>query len=180
MGFYIPKKKKNAFSIKEALNQAENDLYLDSPNADAPIRAAAFILDIILLTLIITTIQKLFSAISAYAIFFVDKNPDSQKFILITLATLEIGIKINSFYFYMIWSIFTFGGTAGKLLLGLRIISVKSGEPPTFLWVLIRETIAKLLTIVSIIGIFLPFIRKDHRTFHDFITFTTVKKIRGN
>jgi uncharacterized RDD family membrane protein YckC len=61
----------------------------------------------------------------------------------------------------------------------MRVIDARTGQRAPLPRVLLRETVMKALSIVTIIGILFPIFRKDRRTLHDLLARTCVKRIRG-
>jgi len=80
------------------------------------------------------------------------------------------------------WFLSKKGGLPGKLLLGLKIIDVKTGSFVTPGKAIGRETAGKLLSALTLmIGYFMAGIRKDKKALHDIICGTQViKKVKKN
>lgn len=78
--------------------------------------------------------------------------------------------------------IFMAGRTAGKAVVNLRVIDVRTGEPPAVFSCLLRGAWKgifccfpnPLVSIVGLVSFHLPLFRKDGRSLHDLATFTQV------
>lgn len=78
--------------------------------------------------------------------------------------------------------IFMGGRTAGKAVVNLRVIDVRTGEPPTVMGCLLRGAWKgifccfpnPLVSVVGLVSFHLPLFRKDGRSLHDLATFTQV------
>ncbi len=67
------------------------------------------------------------------------------------------------------------GQTPGLKAYELKLVKTKNHTDANLFQVIIRQSIS-ILTTMSIIGLFLPFFRKDQRTIHDIIAATTIIK----
>jgi uncharacterized RDD family membrane protein YckC len=65
------------------------------------------------------------------------------------------------------------GQTPGLKAYELKLVKTKDHTDANIFQVIIRQSIS-IFTTMSIIGLFLPFFRKDHRTIHDIIASTTI------
>ena len=63
------------------------------------------------------------------------------------------------------------GQTPGLKAYEIKLVNAQDLKDITLLQVIIRQTIS-IFTTMSIIGLFLPFFRKDHRTIHDIVAGT--------
>jgi uncharacterized RDD family membrane protein YckC len=73
-----------------------------------------------------------------------------------------------------------FGATLGKMIWGLKIVNNK-GKRPTIIWLLIRETAGKLLSIIFFwLGFLAMWLSDDGLTWHDKLTKTRVITDRKN
>ncbi|MBI4406226.1 MAG: RDD family protein [Deltaproteobacteria bacterium] len=166
MGTYLPAKRRPKRSVSDALREAEEDHFLDCPQAPFLQRAAAFFLDCIFLFLIWSATRRLSIAM--------------ESVISHWLQPLRYALTCVFFWHYGIWTLPRFGGSPGKLLLGLRVVNVLSGQRLGLREALLRELIGKVLSFCTLgFGFFLPLLRQDMRALHDLISASTVKKIRG-
>ena len=65
------------------------------------------------------------------------------------------------------------GQTPGLKAYEIKLVNTKDLKDATIIQIIIRQSIS-ILTTMSIIGLFLPFFRKDNRTIHDIVAFTTI------
>lgn len=184
MGNYVRGKTAPRRSVAQTLAEAEHDHYLDCPNADAVLRSAALLLDIILCSLAWTGIDNIFAALITYAINFpLTDAPESiyamHGLIRTNLEYFSWVFKLASFYFYFYWSVARFGGTPAKLLLGMRVIHSVTGQSPSFFQVLVREGVIKPLSMLFVLPLIYPLLNNDRRALHDIVAKTTVKKTKG-
>lgn len=182
MGQYIPGPWKNTArrSIADVLNEAEEQHFLDCPNADYLQRAAAFILDSIFLFLLCSATQKL-----ATVILEMMQSHDAQVSNSTIALILSIKTALQVFFWYssQIWWVTRFGASPAKLILGLRIIDSRTGANLSLPKVFFREVILKAGLFVATAGLVClrPSLRADHMTFHDVAARSVVKKTRpGN
>jgi uncharacterized RDD family membrane protein YckC len=68
---------------------------------------------------------------------------------------------------------FAGGQTPGKKALGLKVVDDKTFHEPSFLKLLIRY-LGYFVSMVSLIGFFVPLFRKDQKALHDLIAGTVV------
>lgn len=168
------KRNKEPRSIEEVLSQAEEDHYLECPNADITTRAAALLLDCILFSLLSSGLHQFYVAADGYMESF--EASQSLRF------SVHYGIwslKFAAGYFYFIWSLFQYGGTPAKLLMGLRVLEQETGKHLNQSQAITREILGKAISIGSVFGILLPLVRKDRKAMHDLMCLTVVKKIHG-
>lgn len=74
------------------------------------------------------------------------------------------------------------GRTLGKMMVNLRVIDVRTGEPPSAAGCLLRSAWkamflwfpSPLISLVALVNFHLPLFRKDNRAIHDLTTFTQV------
>src|SRR4051812_9546260 len=129
MGNYVPldKTPKPKRTVSRALLEAERDHLLDCPNAEFPLRAAAFVLDAILCTILWKGLGASASAIGTYVhgTFFPNAAADGwdarQAVVFFAQVT-----KMAMLYLYCVWCEVRHGGSPAKLLLGLRVVDAKS------------------------------------------------------
>ena len=127
-------------------------------------RLAAYALDrlILCVVLLFVRIPGWFSSGDFYsqAVFFTFTAMDILRWVLISL------------YFVIL----TAGGgaTLGKKAMGLRVVSSETGEKPSFLLVLYRETVGRYLSRILYAGYFLVAVDSEKRGLHDRICDTAV------
>ncbi len=181
MGVYTPGKPAQPRTLADALLEAEEDHFLDCPNADVPARAAALLLDVILFSLANSGIQHFFDTLESYALHLLQislADPAGHSMVTISLY-LSLVAKVSAGYFYFVWSVNRFRGSAGKLLLGLRVVSSQTGQPLRPVVALFRETIGKALCLISVVGVVPPLVRDDYPMLHDVLARSVVKKLHG-
>lgn len=189
MGNYIPIQSKPKASVIETLQEAEENHFLDCPNAELRLRFAATLLDCLLSTLAISGIQHLCTALQAHLghipIPESAEHASVSEFLIMLNANAYlissyafIGLKVAFAYFYFVWSLAFVGGSPGKLLLGLRVINIKRGTPPNFASALLRE-VTKIFGVAVIAGAVPVLMRPDRRAAHDLLCRTVVKRIHG-
>jgi len=98
---------------------------------------------------------------------FLDGKEDFQASQLAPL----IGVSIYGLIYAML--VAKFGQTPGKKAYLIKIVDTKTYENINFFRSLIRF-IAFLFTATTVLGLFLPFYRKDNKALHDLISNTTV------
>lgn len=180
MGNYIPTEPTRRPSISQTLAEAEQDHFLDCPNADFWIRAAAYMLDTIFLFLLITSIQKIFVALVGTQMFG-DPQRLSRTFILF-LSSLQIGLQGYVFYMFNIFCVTRYGGSPGKLIFGLRVIDASSGQRLSLIRTVLREIGGKILIVAATGGIdfIWSLINKNSLTLHDMASGSAVKKVHDH
>jgi uncharacterized RDD family membrane protein YckC len=184
--------KQRTRAISETLLEAEEDHLLGCPNADFNSRAAAFILDAILFFLISSGVTHLCNALNVHlshlgSNMLAIKGSDWRWFLFqasrhsaeIT-AYLSLMLKLALFYFYFVWSIAYAGGTPGKLLLGLRVVNIYTGQAIGFPQALLREILGKSVSFLLLgYGFLIAWFRPDRLALHDVWTDSVVKKVHG-
>lgn len=180
MGTYTPIKPGKERSIDDTLREAEEEHYLDCPDADIPIRTAALILDLIFLSLASTAIGHLFSAVYTYSShWFAVAGATEHAYVLLDwgIQIFTVTAKVVVVVFYFSWAVTRFGATAGKLLLGLRVLDVTDGKSLPMTRSFLRELILKPLTCSTGVALVSSLLRKDRRSLHDMALRTVVKKV---
>lgn len=129
------------------------------------IRALAFVIDLNLLAFLLYFLGLLFylfirpSGISAFNIY--------------AAMFIEISFLLFIAFDYFILTTYFLGGTVGKLLLELKVIS-KDLTRVTLPQIIIRETIGRLVSAVLFLGYLAVFFTKDKTGFHDKLAGTLV------
>jgi len=161
-------------NIQEALSQAEQEHWLERPNAPLAIRLASFVLDMIFIYLFIHGQHRLLQALSIYSA----TSNHSLVFLLnpFFLGFLDVFVRTGFLFFYLVFSVSQFGGTVGNLLLGLRVIDAQSGRTLT-----LGRSISRLLFGLStnLLSLAVAMSRPDGRSLHDLLSKTIIKKVRG-
>lgn len=189
MGSYIPVEKKKKTSVIDTLREAEENHFLDCPNAELRLRVAAVLLDFLLSALAISGLQHLCTALQAHLGHLPIPESAGHASLAEFLTTVNanaylisnyafIGLKVAFAYFYFVWSLAFAGGSPGKLMLGLRVIHHTKGNLPSFPSALLRE-ITKVFGVSFIAGIVPIFLRPDRRAAHDLVAGTVVKRVHG-
>jgi len=95
------------------------------------------------------------------------------------LQNTEIGplIAVSLYAIIYAFLVMKFGQTPGKKAYDLKIVDDKTGEYIGFFRALFRYVMF-LVTMTTLLGIFLPFFRKDKKSLHDLICNTLVVKIK--
>ena len=122
-------------------------------------RGFAVVMDMFMITLPINLLVGLIFGMESL------KNPDSSPIagiiqILLLSATTIIFWKIT-------------GQTPGKKAFNLQVVDSTSFETAPF-WKLILRYLGYFLSLVTLIGFFIPLIRDDKKALHDIISGTTV------
>ncbi len=175
MGHYVQKKQTRRRSVSETLAEAEDEHYLDCPDADLVTRSAAVLLDAILIFLVITAMERIARASGGIL---TSHYPAAQ--VETGLLMFSFVVKAMSFYIIDVWATFRFGGSFGKILLGLRIVDGKTGSNLSLPRTLFREVIGKIVLGGASAGIgwALAAFRADRLAVQDLISGSTVKKVR--
>lgn len=176
MGKHKPAGSTKNPTIADTLSDAEHDHVLDCPNAEPTLRASAFLIDIFFFFLAASGSHHLVNlSVAAATMLSADPIWVAQTFVL-QLALRRVAL-IALAYGYFVWTLPQFGGTPGKILLGLRIVDDESGGLIQSGTAVMREILWKTLTVISIFGIFTPLFRTDRKMLHDLFSGTCVKKI---
>ena len=186
MGTYIPREPTRPKTISEALLEAEDDHFLDCPNADFWIRTGAFLLDAIFFWLLWSGIHHTFSSmgpnlvanlerLTLFSKFLSHQGLFSSKQLLPFFEHVCHGFLI---FLYFCATLSSFGGSPGKLLLGLRVVDAQTGSRIGFGRAIYREIFGKMLSTITLgLGWGMVLIRRDTRALHDLTARTTVKRI---
>lgn len=169
------------------LNEAEQEHLLDLPVADPFQRGAAGLLDCIMAFLLGSGVDHagnaIFTHLSNLKVTFSFSPALSESkittFIIENAGLMTrmgaIGCKIGFLIFAFGWLVHKFGGSPAKLLLGLKIVDLRSGKPLQVNQALLRQAVL----IGTFPGVLAAFIRKDKKTMHDVLTGTSVRKVHG-
>lgn len=93
---------------------------------------------------------------------------------IVSMLTFTLGLGLQEIFFE--------GRTLGKAIVNLRVIDVRTGEPPTFAGCILRSAWkamflwfpSPIIGILSLVNFHLPLFRRDNRAIHDLTTFTQV------
>lgn len=161
-------------NIHETLSRAQHEHWLDCPNASLGLRLASLTLDFIFIYLVTQGLHKIFQALSFYSGALNAHIPGL--FDQVLLGFLDIFLRTGFLFVYLTISVCEFGGTVGKILLGLRVVDSQTGRELTLSRVILRLSVALLTNFLSIAT---AMARKDHLALHDVLCRTAVKKVRG-
>ncbi|MCB0404536.1 MAG: RDD family protein [Bdellovibrionales bacterium] len=171
MGKYIPFQKGPPRSVQDALDEAEEDHFVDCPEAPYLLRAAAAILDGIFLTIGLTSFNRLTMALFVYF-----GNSDGS--VPVLFSSFVIASDVTLVYVYSLWTVHRFGGSPAKLVFNLRVVDKETGKRLELYRIFLRETLGKALSLAILgLGFLMPLIRHDQRALHDLICSSSVKKI---
>lgn len=171
MGIYIRGKPRPRRSISDALDEAEEDHFLDCEGADLVTRLAALLLDLIFLFLIHSAIQRTSLIATSYF-------STTGTFLVGFAEPFFLTIESIGIYFYCVWTVVRLGGSPAKLLFHLRVIDAQTGQRLSLRRAVVRELIGKYFTCgIFIVGFLWPLLRSDRRALHDLVAGSVVKKI---
>lgn len=128
-------------------------------------RALAWLLDLFLLMAVLSPFLYLLNNFAATQIF------DETGLILFRLVRLLLVLAVS--LSALSWGTARFGGTPGKVLLGLQVIDFASRQ-----WLTPRQALVRILlsipVIFSVLGILMMFLDPQRRAFHDRVLHTLV------
>ena len=175
MGKYRPAKKQAQRSVSDALKEAEHDHFIDCPNADMFTRIEAGVLDCIFLVIMGSGLDRLYNLAVVY-LNFVPEDVAINSLNLVT--AVKIALQALLFYLYWIRTVSVFGGSPAKLLLRLRVVDDSNGQKLDFRRTILREVVGKALGVLTLgFGFYMASFRKDHRSLHDLISRSSVKRV---
>lgn len=179
MGTYTPAGRRTR-SVYDTLAEAEDDHFLDCPTADVWIRAGAVLLDGILFFLLNSGFVRIAGTVGTYFLRTSDTGAHAAEMRLMVNYCILVA-RMLLVYFYMVWTVSQFGGTPAKLLLGLRVLDINTGQRLAIPMVLWRELIGKTLGLITFgFGFSLAISRPDTRALHDLMSRSVVKRVRGS
>lgn len=157
-------------ALKETLELAEQEHWLDCPNANWALRLASLVLDGIFIYLFVHSLDQLVETIS-----FHNGHLRSNTFFFV-LGMVEVLVRAAFVFVYLVVSTHLWGVTLGKFLLGLRLVDEKTGRTLSLGRICSRLFWGVTTNVVSVgVSIY----RKDHRSLHDLLTQSVVKRTRG-
>jgi len=175
MGTYTPIDKNQRPTLNDTLSDAEADHYLDCPSADLLTRAAAQVIDLIFCSIGWTAVFHLCVALSNSV-----AGGDRASPLGALIVQLAWGLRVAFVVTYLTFPVSRFGGSPGKLLLGLRVVDEATGYRLGLSRTLLREGVGKALSLASFgVGIWIALGRTDRRTFHDLLSRSVVKKVHN-
>lgn len=184
MGRYLQGWKRPPRTIEEALHEAERDHFLDCPEPSLQLRISAAVIDLFFLWLLFGAIQQLQSLSTLITIFVAQKTT-----LFHGLPILSIVVSASQWLFFIALFLYTviplhlFGGTPGKLLMGLRVIDSKTGKNLSISYAMLREWVGKPIGLLSFGLLLLPYLHKGYprpqKTITDQLGRSVVKKVQG-
>ena len=142
-------------------------------NATFGKRFKAAVVDVFFLMLI----AVFWAAIETIAIYLVGKSSTVEEQLRINIYMVTLTANIGYLLIAVLYNVYFVmrrGATPGKMLLGLQVVD-SNFQKPNLSKVIVRETIGKLATIVSLgLGFFWIFLDDNKRSWHDKISGTLV------
>ena len=157
-------------ALKETLDLAEQEHWLDCPNAGWAMRLASLTLDAIFIYIFVHFLGRLVDTIHFH------KGANLENDLYFALGLAEFSLRVGFVFLYLVVSSHLWGSTLGKFLLGLRLVDEKTGGTLSIARVCTRlfwGLAANFLTVLVLI------VRPDHRSLHDLLTNSIVKRTRG-
>jgi uncharacterized RDD family membrane protein YckC len=168
----IRKKKSRAAVAREAQKKAEQELI---HTASANKRLTSYLIDLAIVGVVAGAFFHFYPQVYQHVIEIMSQNKISQtlppsqfKAILIGIPTLIAGLL-----FVVIPGI-AFRKSPGKMITKTNVNHVNLDKDLGTPILVLRETIFKLLSIATVIGLLLPFVDKKRRALHDILTGTAV------
>lgn len=87
---------------------------------------------------------------------------------------IEQAVWLLVAYLYFGWFYSRKGASPGKMLLGLKVVNYRLGSYVSWWRAGLRDTLGKLLSVITVLGLLIAVFRKDKRTLHDAIFSTQV------
>jgi uncharacterized RDD family membrane protein YckC len=180
-----PHNSNDQFEMSAPSESVEGGLNSESKNlADIPggifRRFAATLIDVVILYLFQMPFSKILVSVLGIdqSVFEkISQGDIPQEFIIFQTYSFIIGIGVS--YFYYVFCYQWKRASLGKLALDMEVIVLKSGNPPSFMTVFLRETLGKPVgAILIMIGYIMAMFRSDKRGLHDLIAGTQVIRRR--
>lgn len=167
-------KKEEVLDIQGALSQAEQEHWLERPNAPLALRLASFVLDAIFIYLFLHGFHRLVQAIALHSATW--GYSKSFLFNPFFLGFMDVFLRTVFLFCYLVLSVSVLGGTMGKLLLGLRVIDESSGKT-----LAVTRAISRLAfgLATNLLSLAVAMSRPDGKSLHDLLSRTVIKKVRG-
>lgn len=168
----IPEKKSRS---AVARRQAELEREAEITEAPIPRRIFAGVIDFIIAAGLLVGVALSIPEAELHVLSFLSEqgisqslHPDDFKNIL------SIAISIPLLFIFLVLPALIKKGSIGKIIMKIRIGHNELTTKASGVQILFRETIAKLISIVSIIGIFLPFFNERSKSLHDYLCGTVL------
>lgn len=97
---------------------------------------------------------------------------------LLNFYAVDLASSLVLIYLYFGWFYARRGATPGKMAMGLKVVSSKTGRPLSYTQTFLRETCGKIISLISLIGFFLAAFTKNKTALHDIICHTSVVRER--
>lgn len=148
------------------MNQTQQTQKEEYRLASFGIRAAAYLLDIIIVTVGIVICELILTP----AMFLMSDWLSQDILFTMSLEDIIWWTAIVAYFSLTTWML---GGTLGKKIVGIQVISTENR--PLKLWEIIyRELPGRFLTTVTVIGYFMATGNRKHQTIHDMLSDTQV------
>lgn len=155
---------------KKDIKLVKTSEFADYEMAHRGLRTVAFLIDGIFLGIM----QNLVQVATVFM---------ATKFLHLQASQYTVPILILNMtlaFFYWIYCGKNLGGTLGKKMLGLRIVSSDNTLELSYKQLILRETLGKMLSgLVFGIGYLRAYFVKDKKTWHDLVSKTMVIKFRN-
>jgi uncharacterized RDD family membrane protein YckC len=151
-------------TLQTTLNEAESVHLKDCPSTKPEVRAAAALLDVAFLIALSNALVVLAHSFERWM-----SLPDGFVWWL----------RAGLFVLLQVWPLSFARSSPGKQLLGVRVIRQLDGNPLSFGRALLRETLFKLLTAASVIGIYWFFRKRNPFALHDRLAGSASKRVHG-
>lgn len=115
--------------------------------------------------------EKVELGVASQSYFELFANAFTQHFSSLQFLAVILNLAIIAYFLR------TKGATIGKLILGLKVIDIRSRPQLSYGQIFFRETIGKLLSSILMIGYLMALFTKNKRALHDFLAKTRVIKI---
>src|SRR3954447_8026745 len=116
MGNYIPPSPRQKRTLADTLQESEYEHYLDCPAADFVTRVAGTFLDFILCSIAWSAIGHVSGTLAAAMLSF-GSGDQLPIWAAMMFQYAQLMLKVTFVYLYFVWTLASYGGTAGKLLL---------------------------------------------------------------
>jgi len=144
---------------------AERDLSLQGRYAGLPTRAAAFVLDVV----IVVTVY----ALAGHVVEFVISSLRGAEFSLSDHRTLSTVLLAAWAIVYCTYALSVRGHTPGKVVVGLQVVR-RDGHDLGTGRAFVRVVALSLSIVFLAVSVLLTFLRRDRRTLHDLLAGTAV------
>lgn len=104
-------------------------------------------------------------------------DPLSAVYAGLTAYILQFLVQFAISFYYFVIHQHKNGQTIGKKRMGIKVIDLASGQTPSIGKLALRETIGKWLSLITIIGLYMPLWDSKKQALHDKIAGTAVVKV---